>query len=140
MKIQDMLRQANLKCEDNVNGNTLLLYLNQGINRLNLECNLQLPEVLQIDTAGEYQVSEDDFVNRIVCNILISYIAFCIRQNEGYLLNENVFYTEYVATKMQFATKFSHLILDEYKISLQQNGSVIRASTPKIIKNKIKLW
>lgn len=140
MKIEKILQIANLKCEENLSARVLLIYLNQGITRINVDCNLKLPAVLDIEVVNELIVSDDDFVNRIVSEILASYIAYCIRQNEGYALQENTFFAEFSALKAEFNTKFSHLIKPEFQLTEIQNGSAQKAVPQKIIKDKVRLW
>lgn len=125
LKIKEILANANLKCDDNINHHTLLIYLNQGITRLNIECNLKLPSVLAVDVADAvYEVSNEDYVNNMVSNILCSFIAYCIRQNEGYTNNDNTFFGEYLSLKMNLEQKFLQLIKDEYQLNDFENGSV----------------
>lgn len=140
MLVEKILQIANLKCEENLGANTLLIYLNQGINRLNIDTNLKLPPVESIDAKSEYDVSDDEFVNRIIGDILSSYVAYCIRQNEGYAVQENTFYTEFSALKMEFATKYSYLVKQEYQLDSSTTGAYRRQENKKIIKNRVRLW
>lgn len=140
MKIEKILQIANLKCEENLSARVLLIYLNQGITRINLDCNLNLPAILDNQVVLDLEFSEDDFVNRILGDILAAYIAYCIRQNEGYELKDNTFFSEFAAMKMEFNTKFKQLIKQEYQLNDFQNGSTRKQTPIKIIKNKVRLW
>lgn len=139
MVIKQILTNANLKCDDNIAANVLLVYLNQGISRLNLECNLKLELIKPEQVPLELLVSDVDFINEVVGNLLTAFVAYCVKQNDGYSNSENSFYTEYVSLKMQFMAKFTHLIKPEYRLTPTENGAVQHKYGPRVNFGKIKL-
>lgn len=122
MTIADIYREADILTDDSIDNYTKRIYLNQGIMRLNNDCALKLPRVSDVDTPNIYDVSEDEFVNDLVSNILTHWVAYSIKQTEGYQNAENTFYSSFLANETQFRAKFRHLIKEEYQLTPYQNG------------------
>lgn len=124
-KIKNILNDANIKCDDNINANTLLIYLNQGITKLNMELRLKLPTIFMEDIGdNSYEVSDTPFVIDAISLLLMNFVAYSIKQTEGYQDNENTFYREYLSLKMNFQQTFVQLIKDEYKLTDREDGAV----------------
>lgn len=140
--IEEIISNANIICDDNVDGNTLFIFLNNGITRLNSECDLDLPLITMDNVISEpYKVSEKSFVNNMISQILTNYIAFAIKQSEGYTSVENPFYAEYLTLKMNFQQKYKQLIKPEYQLDNFEDGSHTQGyiKNQKILKGT-KAW
>lgn len=126
MKWVDVFNAANIKANDNnLPLDILIIFANQGISNLNNDCYLKLPlisEKLITDDNNEINFSNEDFVNNIIGNMINSYICFCLLQRDGMENNRNPFYSEYLASKLEFRSKFLDLIKDEFKIQTPKSG------------------
>lgn len=143
MTIQRILQRANTLIDDNIQPNILLIYVNQGITKLNLDCNLKLPKVTMQDSQNDYVVSDEDFVNDMVAEILVQYVAYSALQTEGYTMQENAFYSEFVANKVQFNAKFKHNIKEEYRLDYNESSHMRKAkdrNTLPLFLRRTKLW
>lgn len=129
MTVTEIMNIANLQCDETLEAHTLLAYFNQGVGRLNLDCNLKLPRVKPNEIINQYEISEDEFINEAVADILINYISYSIYDSAGYPLNENNYLSKWQALENQFKSKFNHLIKDEYRLNTFENGSVKQRRT-----------
>lgn len=139
---KDIFSIANLKADDNIPVNTLYVYFNQGVNRLNSECGLKLPSINAETINNDYVVSDETFVNDNIGYLLVSYIAAMIKQVEGYPTSDNVFFSEFASLQLQFNSKFKYLIKPEYKLTPEQNGSLNilkKKQIPKVL-TRTRMW
>ncbi len=141
MLIKDILYNANIKCDDNVDAHTQLIYLNTCINTLNLECVLKLPIVTYESVEVEYKVSEEEYANQVFGNLVSTYIAYYTKKTEGYNDNENPFYKDFLSQKMNFINNFFELIKPEYKIDKALNGKIDEGRVrQRLFLRKTRLW
>lgn len=129
MEIKQILRDANIKADDDIDSYTMMVYFNQCISEINTTCGLKLPSVINQNIEGKiYEISEYDHVNNIIANILSTYIAYAFKKTEGYLDRENPFYVDYMSLRNQFQQKYKHMIKDEYKLTGDENVDFVRGT------------
>lgn len=142
MNIKDIFLQANIKCDDNVDTYVQMSYFNIGVNEINMRTGLQLP-IIQTNQLNDYdyKVSKDEFVNNMVANILMTFIAYHTKKTEGYTNNENTFFSEYISLIMHFNSNYKQLIFDKYKLNDYQNGAVKQGHIHKVkALKRTRLW
>lgn len=141
MLIKEILHNANIKCDDNVDAYTQLIYFNICINTFNLQAVLKLPIITGEQVNNEYKISKEDFVNEMFANILATFIAYYTKKTEGYDDNANPFYREFLSQKMEFINNFKSLVLDEYKTDDYENLKTKRGHIQKnLILKRTRLW
>lgn len=141
MLIKDIFNNANIRCDDNVDAYTQLIYFNICVNTLNLECALKLPIITGNDVVREYNISDEEFVNEMFANIAATFIAYHTKKTEGYSDNENPFYREFLSQKMAFVNTYKELIKDEYKTDDFKNLKVKQGKIHRnLILRKTRLW
>ncbi len=131
MTVAQILNYANTLADDNIDANTLLKYMNEGINKINIECGLKLPEVLANQVEQPYVVcsAEYDIVDRHIAMILSNYCAYMIKKVEGYETTQNPFYVEYQSLLMQFNNKFKYKVLTQYRLGQDDAGNPVYSET-----------
>lgn len=141
MLIKDIFNNANIKCDDNVDAYTQLIYFNICVNTFNLECALKLPIITGQEVVNEYKISDEEFVNEMFANILSTFIAYHTKKTEGYVDNENPFYRDFLSQKMNFIANFKELIKDEYKTDDIKDLKVKQGKVHRnLILRKTRLW
>lgn len=121
--IDDIIKVANVKCEETLPTSHLLLYLNSGINNINASAELKLPNVLPHETINVFDVCNSDFANNIMADILVNFIAKEIKQTDGYDIEQNIFYREFASLLNNFQSKYKHLVKPEYQLTRIENGA-----------------
>jgi hypothetical protein len=116
MNVSEMVASTNLRTDEDFSVDQVVNFLNDGIAKVNAECNLKLPNV-EIEKDEEYVIPEK--WQRL---LLVTWAAARIKQNDSSQFEYQDLYTQFRDNLLQFKTYYN--APDEYKESGVDNDTL----------------